>query len=81
MLQRIEALAGVSAVIIGRSYGGKSLGSQASTGSLRLQRPMPGGWKAVMQSAKGLQEIFIRCEEGREHEVEEQLGSGDFQAP
>ena len=63
-IRRIEALKGVSGVIIGHSYGGKSLGSQSSTGSVRIQRSVPGGLKGVMQSAKGLQEIFIRCEEG-----------------
>lgn len=63
-IRRIEAMEGVQGVIIGRSYGGKSLGGEAGTGSIRVQREMPGGIKAVMQSARGLQEIFIRVEEG-----------------
>lgn len=69
MLRRIEAMDGVVAVIIGRSYGGKSLGSQSRTGSIKIQRKVPGGLKAVTQSAKGLQEIFIRTEAGTEDEV------------
>ena len=61
-MRKIEAMDGVVAVIIGRSYGGKSLAAGSRTGSLRIQRKVPGGLKAVMQSAKGLQEIFIRTE-------------------
>jgi 2-keto-3-deoxy-L-rhamnonate aldolase RhmA len=69
VLRRIEAMAGVSGVIIGRSYGGKSLGSECRTGSLKVQRKVPGGLKAVTQSAKGLQEIFIRTEDGMEDAI------------
>ncbi|MDX1679487.1 MAG: hypothetical protein R3242_02040 [Akkermansiaceae bacterium] len=75
LIARIEALDGVSGVIIGRSYGGKSLGSDAATGSMRVQREMAGGIKAVMQSAKGLQEIFIRVEQSRIAEVMDHLES------
>lgn len=63
MIRRIESLDGVMGVIIGRSYGGKSLGSSSRTGALRVQRRMAGGIKAVMQSSKGLQEMFIRVRE------------------
>ena len=63
-MRRIEALDGVIGVIIGRSYGGKSLGAGSSTGSLKIQRKVPGGIKAVTQSTKGLQELFIRTEPG-----------------
>ena len=73
MLRRIEAMAGVSGVIIGRSYGGKSLGSECRTGSLKIQRKVPGGLKAVTQSAKGLQEIFIRTEDGMEDAIIEAI--------
>ena len=62
---------GVIGVIIGRSYGGKSLGKNSATGALKIQRPEPGGLKAVTQTAKGLQEIFIRIESGREDAVAE----------
>lgn len=62
LLKKIEAMTGVVAVIIGRSYGGKSLGQRSATGAIKIQRQMPGGLKAVMQSEKGLQEIYIRTE-------------------
>ena len=65
-MRKIEALDGVVAVIIGRSYGGKSLGQGDATGAVRVQRQVSGGLKAVTQSAKGLQEIFIRTESGME---------------
>ncbi|GAA5122881.1 hypothetical protein GCM10023212_20340 [Luteolibacter yonseiensis] len=70
-MRRIEAMEGVVGVIIGRSYGGKSLGQGKATGSVRIQRKVPGGLKAVTQSAKGLQEIFIRTEPGMEDSVSE----------
>ena len=73
MLRRIEAMDGVSGVIIGRSYGGKSLGSECRTGSLKIQRKISGGLKAVTQSAKGLQEIFIRTEAGMEDTIIEAI--------
>ena len=62
---------GVVGVIIGRSYGGKSLGTGTRTGSIKLQRRQAGGLKAVAQTAKGLQEIFIRVEAGFEDTVAE----------
>ena len=62
VLRRIETLPGVGGVIIGRSYGGKSLGAGASTGTVRIQRPVSGGLKAVTQTEKGVQEIFIRTD-------------------
>ena len=71
ILRRVEAMDGVIGVIIGRSYGGKSLGTGCRTGSLKIQRKVPGGLKAVTQSAKGLQEIFIRTEPGVEDAIAE----------
>ena len=73
VMKRIEAMDGVVAVIIGRSYGGKSLGQGSTTGALKIQRPVSGGLKAVTQSAKGLQEIYIRTEAGREEEIAEAI--------
>ena len=70
-MRRIGALEGVIAVIIGRSYGGKSLGKGTTTGSVRIQRKVSGGLKAVTQTEKGLQEIFIRTEEAAEARVSE----------
>jgi hypothetical protein len=69
VLHDIEAMDGVVAVIIGRSYGGKSLGQGCRTGSIRIQRKVPGGLKAVTQTAKGLQEIFIRTAAGAEDRI------------
>ena len=75
LLKKIEALDGVVAVIIGRSYGGKSLGQGGATGSIRVQRSVSGGLKAVMQSAKGLQEIYIRTLPNQEEAVTEAIAN------
>jgi hypothetical protein len=72
-LEKVEGVPGVVGVIIGLSYGGKSLGGGKGTGALRLQRTEPGGIKAVTQTAKGLQEVYIRVEAGREREVAEAI--------
>ena len=72
-MRRIEAMEGVIGVIIGRSYGGKSLGQGKSTGAIRVQRRVPGGLKAVTQSEKGLQEIFIRIETGMEDRISQAI--------
>lgn len=69
VLLKIERLEAVRGVIIGMSYGGKSLAQGTSTGGLRLQRIEKGGLKAVIQSNKGVQEIFIRTDEGAQEEV------------
>lgn len=74
-MKRIEALDGVSGVIIGRSYGGKSLGAGNATGAVRIQRQVSGGIKAVTQTEKGLQEIFIRTEDGAEDGIAEEIRS------
>ncbi len=68
-MRRIEALEGVVAVIIGRSYGGKSLGQGIPTGAVKIQRKVSGGLKGVTQSEKGLQEIYIRTEPGMEDAI------------
>ena len=65
LIKKIEAMDGVIGLIIGRSYGGKSLGQGGATGAVRIQREVSGGLKAVMQSEKGLQEIYIRTEAGQ----------------
>lgn len=72
-MKRIEALDGVSGVIIGRSYGGKSLGAGSATGAVRIQRQVSGGLKAVTQTEKGVQEIFIRTEAGAEDVIAETI--------
>ncbi len=73
IIQKIEAIPGVHGVIIGHSYGGKSLGKNCRTGAVKIQRLEQGGIKAVTQSAKGLQELFIRTEAGQENAIAEQI--------
>ena len=75
MIRKIESIDGVVCVIIGRSYGGKSLGANDRTGTFRIQRKVAGGLKAVTQSAKGLQEIFIKTEEGKEDQIIRAIGA------
>jgi 2-keto-3-deoxy-L-rhamnonate aldolase RhmA len=75
MIQKIEALDGVIGVIIGHSYGGKSLGKQSRTGSVKVQRIEQAGIKAATQSAKGLQELFIRTESGKEAIIAEKIAA------
>jgi len=72
-LQRIETLEGVVAVIIGRSYGGKSLGKGGRAGLVKVQSRQPGGLKAAAQTDKGIQEIFVRCQAGAEDSVSEAI--------
>lgn len=69
IIAKIEALDGVVGVIIGQSYGGKSLGQNAHTGAVKIQRKESGGLKAVTQSEKGLQELFIRVAADHEDQV------------
>lgn len=73
IIQKIETLDGVIGVIIGQSYGGKSLGKNSRTGAIKIQRLEPGGIKAATQSAKGLQELFIRTAAGAEQAVAEAI--------
>lgn len=74
-IEKIERLPGVLGVIIGRSYGGKSLGGGSRTGSIKVQRQQSGGLKAVTQTAKGLQELFVRIEAGHEEAVAKAIES------
>lgn len=69
VLRKIEAIPGVLGVIIGMSFGGKSLGQGMTTGSLRIQRKETAGLKAVIQSEKGIQEIFIRTESDKQDDL------------
>lgn len=61
-IARIEAVPGVKSVIIGESIGGKSIGSGAERVGFRVQRREPGGCKAVIQTSRGVQEIFVRID-------------------
>ena len=69
ILRKVAAMDGVLGVVIGRSYGGKSLAAHQRTGALKVQRKVSGGLKAVTQSSKGLQEIFIRTSAGSEDSI------------
>ncbi len=72
-LKRIASIDGVKGVIIGQSYGGKSLGRNGRTGLVKVQGRKPGGLKAVTQSAKGIQEIFILTQAGDEDAIVEAI--------
>lgn len=72
-MRKVEAINGVVGLIIGRSYGGKSLGRGSRTGELKIQRKVSGGIKAVIQSEKGLQEIFIRTDAEAEDRITEAI--------
>ncbi len=72
-MAKIEQMEGVRGVIIGRSYGGKSLGRDGRTGKVRVQRVVSGGLKAITQSSKGLQELFIRTDDGYEDAVQKSI--------
>jgi hypothetical protein len=72
-LQAIEAIDGVIGIVIGHSFGGKSLGRNRKTGAVKVQGKKPGGLKAVAQSAKGIQEIFILTRAGEEDRIATQI--------
>ncbi len=72
-LDKIEALPSVEAVMIGHSRGGKSLGRQASEGQFRIQREDDAGFKGVLQTSRGIQEIFIRIKAGQKSSFLEQV--------
>ena len=59
-IKRLRAVSGVTAVIIGRSIGGKSLAAVHQ--GFKVQSTVPGGLKGILQTSKGIQEIFIRIE-------------------
>lgn len=82
VIDKIESMDGVVGVIIGRSYGGKSLGQNSPTGRVKIQRPAPGGLKAVTQTAKGVQELFIRTDSTRDATLTELINrTGSSGAP
>jgi len=68
-IKKIESLPGVHGVIIGFSIGGKSIGQGKSAGDVKLQRIVEGGIKGVLQTSKGVQEIFVRVDVGKEIEM------------
>lgn len=76
---RLEGLDGVEAVMIGMSIGGKSIGRNATEGDFKIQREEEAGFKGVLQTSKGIQEIFIRIKKGQKEAflsaLENQLSS------
>lgn len=60
----LRSLEGVKSVVIGISIGGKSIGKQP-TGHVKIQRGVQGGFKGLLQSSKGVQEIFIQVDPAR----------------
>lgn len=59
---------GVEAVVLGLSKGGKSVAG-GSAGHFKLQRAVPGGFKGLLQTSKGVQEVFVKVTAGREAKV------------
>ncbi|MEE3235545.1 MAG: hypothetical protein VX294_15380 [Candidatus Latescibacterota bacterium] len=69
----IEAISGVEAVFINRSIGGKSVGRSGAAGDFKLQGKTPGGFRGILQTSKGIQEIFIRVVENANPKLRDQL--------
>ena len=63
-IARLKSIPGVTTVVIGRSYGGKSLGRDRAVGDFKLQSEVRGGFRGVLQTSRGIQEIFIQVAEG-----------------
>jgi len=61
-IAKLENIPGVTAVIIGRSFGGKSIGRRRAVGDFKLQNEVQGGFKGVLQTSKGIQEIIVLVE-------------------
>lgn len=58
-IARLRGVPGVKAVVIGRSYGGKSIGRDRAVGDFKLQGEVQGGFKGILQTSKGIQELYI----------------------
>lgn len=72
-LEFLRRISGVTAVVLGRSIGGKSIRRDATDGDLKLQREDIGGFRAVLQSDKGIQELFIMVEAAQKKAVREAI--------
>ena len=66
-LSRLEQIEGVTAVIIGRSRGGKSITRTTSTGTFKLQSQVQAGFKGILQTSRGIQEIYIQVTGNRDN--------------
>ena len=78
-IDAIERIPGVEAVIISRSIGGKSIGRHCAAGDFKLQSEMPGGFKGVLQTSKGIQELFVRVRNPSDAEVRKRLAERSVQ--
>ena len=58
-ITRLERIPGVDAVIIGSSIGGKSIGRKRGVGDFKLQAEVQNGFKGVLQTSKGIQELIL----------------------
>ncbi len=58
-ITRLERIPGVEAVIIGSSIGGKSIGRKRGVGDFKLQAEVQNGFKGVLQTSKGIQELIL----------------------
>ena len=65
-ITRLEKIAGVTAVVIGRSYGGKSISRGNAAGDFKLQSQVQCGFKGILQTSKGIQEIYVHVDGDRE---------------
>ncbi len=72
-LRYLESIKEVDAVIIGLSIGGKSIGKNKSAGYLKLQREEKSGFKALLQTSKGVQEVFIKIKDENKKEFKEKI--------
>lgn len=72
-IEALERIPGVEAVFINRSIGGKSIGRKRAAGDFKLQGEMRGGFRGVLQTSKGIQEIFIRVGRPADAELRQRL--------
>ena len=72
-IKKIESIQGVQGVIIGMSIGGKSIAAGRSAGDVKLQRVLKGGIKGLLQTSKGVQEIFVKVDLGLELDIKKRI--------
>ena len=58
----LDAIIGIKAVIIGQSRGGKNVGRKRAVGSFKMQRETASGFKGLLQTSRGIQEIALILE-------------------
>ena len=78
-IDALERIPGVEGVIISRSIGGKSIGRHCAAGDFKLQSEMPGGFRGVLHTSKGIQELFIRVPDPSDAEVRKRLAERSVQ--